>query len=156
MPGKVKVIISDTQKAVRIPKGLRMLIRRSCIAVIHNHGVEEDTQVKVEFVDNDRLAELSSELSVDGSSSYIIVPDSDEKNSIGTLYLSVERAQELSQMHSNTLEQEVGACVVHGVMMLMDDIPDGSAEESKLRDKEEYIMYQLGLPTSTAYVLNNS
>ncbi len=59
-------------------------------------------------------------------------------------------------MHSNTLEQEVGACVVHGVMLLMDDIPDGSAEESKLRDKEEYIMYQLGLPTSTAYVLNNS
>jgi len=31
---KVKVIITDSQKKVRIPTGLRMLVRRACIATL--------------------------------------------------------------------------------------------------------------------------
>lgn len=156
MSGKVKVIISDTQKTVRIPKGLRMLIRRSCIAVIQNQGVTEDTQVKVEFIDNSRLEELSRKFGVDGSSSYIIAPVADGSGCIGTLYLSMERAEALSQLHSHTLEQEVGSAVVRGVMLMLDEVPSDKTDETRLKDKEEYIMFQLGLPTSTAYILNNS
>ena len=33
---KVRVIITDSQRKVKIPSGLRMLIRRACIAVLRN------------------------------------------------------------------------------------------------------------------------
>ena len=58
---KVRVVISDTQKQVRIPSGLRMLIRRACIAVLRNEKFKGSSEVSVTFVDNAEIKKLNAE-----------------------------------------------------------------------------------------------
>ncbi len=155
MSVKYKVVITDEQKTVKIPKGLRMLIRRSCIAALQNENVNTDTQINVVFVDNQRISELNKEHFGDSTVvSCLTVPDDSE--ALGCIYISVEKAIELSDLHMDSLEREIGSNVVHAVLLLLGNKPETEIEESKLRDREEYIMYLLGLPASSAYALNNA
>ena len=50
MTGKIKVIIENRQKEVKIPTGLRMLIRRCCNAVLKLENFEGSAEVSVNFV----------------------------------------------------------------------------------------------------------
>ena len=49
---KVRVIIDNRQKAVKIPTGLRMLVRRCCNAVLRMENFSEPAEISVTFVDN--------------------------------------------------------------------------------------------------------
>lgn len=156
MAGKIKVVITDDQKAVRIPKGLRMLIRRSCIAALQDEQIENDTQVNVDFVDNRHISQLNKEYNdSEVPVTNIVIPNDDDK-CIGNIVISVEKTVEQAEMQMSTLEREIGYTVVHGVLQLTGNTPKNDLEESKLKDREEYIMYLLGLPTSSAYALNNA
>lgn len=156
MSVKYKVVITDKQKAVKIPKGLRMLIRRSCIAAFQDQKIDTDTRVNVDFVDNTQISELNNSHfgNDDVVTSLVVSKPTDE--TIGNIYISVEKAVELSERRLHSLEHEIGYNVVHGVLQLVGNTPDSEIEESKLRDREEYIMYLLGLPASSAYALNNT
>ena len=48
--GKVKVMISNNQTEVKVPVGIRMLIRRCCHAVLEYENFKEDAEVSVTFV----------------------------------------------------------------------------------------------------------
>ena len=61
MSNKVKVIISDDQKAVKIPTGIRLLIRRCCNAVLVNEKFEGSVEVSVRFVDDEEIQRLNLE-----------------------------------------------------------------------------------------------
>ena len=52
---KIRVIITNNQKAVKIPTGLRMLIRRCCHAVLELEHFEGSAEVSVRFVDNEQI-----------------------------------------------------------------------------------------------------
>lgn len=157
MAGKFKVVITDDQKAVRIPKGLRMLIRRSCIAALQNENIENDTQVNVDFVDNRHISKLNKEFNdSDATVSNIVIPKEGDDKCIGNIVISMEKTVEQAESQMSTLEREVGYTVVHGVLQLTGNTPKSDLEESKLKDREEYIMYLLGLPSSSAYALNNA
>ena len=56
-----KVLISNQQKAVKVPSGMRILIRRACNAVLKHEAFEGNAEVSVTFVDNARIAELNNE-----------------------------------------------------------------------------------------------
>ena len=50
---KIRVLISNRQKAVKIPTGLRMLIRRCCHAVLRLEQFPDSAEISVSFVDNE-------------------------------------------------------------------------------------------------------
>ena len=56
-----KVYITNHQKAVKIPSGLRILIRRSCNAVLEYEKFEGPAEISVTFVDNAAIAELNNQ-----------------------------------------------------------------------------------------------
>lgn len=58
---KLRVDIENQQKAVKIPTGLRMLVRRCCHAVLDLEKVDGSVQVDVTFVDNDRIHRVNRE-----------------------------------------------------------------------------------------------
>ena len=60
----VKVIISNDQKAVKVPTGIRMLIRRCCHAVLQLEGFKGSAEVSVRFVDNEQIRELNSSTAI--------------------------------------------------------------------------------------------
>ena len=58
--GKVKVIIDNRQREVKIPTGIRLLIRRCCNAVLQLEHFEGDAEVSVSFVDEEEIRKLNS------------------------------------------------------------------------------------------------
>ena len=57
MTEKTKVVISEEQKSVKVPKGLRMLIRRCCLATLQLAGYERAAKVHVILTDNETVSE---------------------------------------------------------------------------------------------------
>ena len=49
-----KVLITNEQNAVKVPSGLRILIRRSCNAVLEYEKFDGPAEISVTFVDNAR------------------------------------------------------------------------------------------------------
>lgn len=50
-----KVYITNKQKAVKVPSGLRILIRRACHAVLEYEHFEGSAEISVTFVDDEEL-----------------------------------------------------------------------------------------------------
>ena len=58
---KIKVTIENKQKAVKVPTGVRLLIRRCCHAVLELEGFEGSAEVDVTLVDNDQIHRINLE-----------------------------------------------------------------------------------------------
>ena len=56
-----KVLITNDQNVIKIPSGLRILIRRSCNAVLDFEKFDGPAEISVTFVDNNRIHELNRE-----------------------------------------------------------------------------------------------
>ena len=55
-----KVLITNDQNVVKVPSGLRILIRRSCNAVLDFEHFDGPAEISVTFVDNNRIHELNT------------------------------------------------------------------------------------------------
>ena len=56
---KVKVMVKNNQTEVRVPVGIRMLIRRCCQAVLVVEHFKQDAEVSVSFVSNAEIRRLN-------------------------------------------------------------------------------------------------
>ena len=56
---KIKVMIRNNQKKIKLPVGLRLLVRKCCQAVLVTEKFEHDAEVSVSFVDNKEIHQLN-------------------------------------------------------------------------------------------------
>ena len=159
---KIRVIITNTQKKVRVPTGLRMLIRRSCIAVLRNEGFEGPAEVSVTFVDNDEIRKLNAQyrdkdietdvlsfpMGVNGE--YDTNLDTGAKI-LGDVVLSMEKAVEQAELYGHGLNREVGYLTVHSMLHLMGYDHMEPLDKVHMREREEAVMHQLGLDVRLGY-----
>ncbi len=163
MSNKVKVIISDDQKAVKIPTGIRLLIRRCCNAVLVNEKFEGSVEVSVRFVDDEEIHRLNLEYrNMDKSTDVLSFPlgengvydinyDTGAKM-LGDIVISVEHAVEQAKTYGHTLQREIGFLTVHSMLHLLGyDHEQGGLEQMRMREKEEEILRQLGLRRNGNY-----
>lgn len=153
---KVKVIITDRQKKVRIPTGLRMLIRRACIAVLREEKFEGDSEVSVSFVDNEEIRKLNKEFrNIDSATDvlsfplgengvYDVNPDTGAKL-LGDVVISMERAQKQAMEYGHSFEREVCYLTVHSMLHLLGYDHMEPQEKAEMRMKEEIVMARIGL-----------
>lgn len=165
MPSKVKVVITNDQKTVKIPKGLRMLIRRCCTAVLTMEEFKEAAEVSVKLVDNEQIRELnrihrnidketdvlSFPLGVDGV--YDINLDTGEAQ-LGDIVISIEKAIEQAERYGHSLNREVGYLTVHSMLHLLGyEHEKGGLELLHMREKEEKTLTELGLKRDGSYYM---
>ncbi len=159
-----KVYISNRQNEVKVPSGIRLLIRRACNAVLQMEHFPETAEVSVTFVDNREIAELNRQyrnkpqptdvlsfpLGADGKY--------DRNNETGALMLgdviiSMERAMEQANLYGHSLQREVAFLTVHSMYHLLGyDHEKGGIEAVRMREKEESTLLKLGLPRTISYV----
>ena len=166
MPNKVKVVITNDQKTVKIPKGMRMLIRRCCTAVLRMEGFKDDAEVSVKMVDNAQIRELnrihrdmdretdvlSFPLGVDGV--YDVNLDTGEAQ-LGDIVISIEKAIEQAERYGHSLQREVGYLTVHSMLHLLGyDHENGGLELLHMREKEEQALSELGLKRDGSYYMD--
>lgn len=164
---RVKVLISNRQKKIKIPTGIRLLIRRCCHAVLEFEKMDGDFEVSVSFVDNENIKSLNSQyrekdvptdvlsfpLGCDGT--YDINQETGAQM-LGDIVISMEKAVEQAETYGHTLRREVAYLTVHSVLHLIGyDHEDGGIEMVRMREKEEAVLMSLGLPRGESYVLTD-
>lgn len=163
---KVRVIIDNRQKNIKIPTGLRMLIRRCCNAVLRMEKFPNAAEISVTFVNNEQIQELNKQYrDKDVPTDVLSFPmgengEYDENHAtgakiLGDIVISMEKAVEQAERYGHSLEREVGYLTAHSMLHLLGyDHEQGGIQRVHMREKEEQVMTQLGLPSSSSYVLD--
>ena len=74
---------------------------------------------------------------------------------MGDVVISMEKAAEQADRYGHTLQREVGYLTAHSVLHLLGyDHENNGLERVRMREKEELVMTQLGLPSTSSYVMN--
>ncbi|NLC78507.1 MAG: rRNA maturation RNase YbeY, partial [Ruminococcaceae bacterium] len=72
---------------------------------------------------------------------------------LGDIVISVEKAVEQADMYGHTFQREIAFLTVHSMLHLLGyDHEQGGLEEVHMREREELILKQLGLPRGMSYV----
>lgn len=161
---KLKVIISDDQKTVKVPTGIRLTIRRCCTAVLVYEKFEGTAEVSVTFVNDEQIRALNLQYrNKDASTDVLSFPLGEDgvwdKNletgasMLGDIVISIERAVEQAKLYRHTLQREIGFLCVHSMFHLLGYDHENSSEQAVvMREKEEEVLDQLGLSRVSSFV----
>lgn len=163
MSDKIKVIITNDQKEIKIPTGVRMLIRRCCNAVLVNENFEGSAEISVRFVDDEIIHELNREYRhVDRSTDVLSFPlgengvydinhDTGAKI-LGDIVISMQHAVMQADLYGHSLQREIAFLTVHSMLHLLGyDHEAEGLERVRMREREEAVLTQLGLKRNDSY-----
>ncbi len=162
----VKVIISNDQKQVKIPSGIRLLIRRCCHAVLELESFTDPAEISVRFVDNTEIRRLNKEYrNIDKETDVLSFPMGENGNYdvnldtgakvLGDIVISVEKAFEQAKMYNHAIQREIGFLTVHSMLHLLGyDHEQGGLEEVKMREKEETVLTKIGWKRDSSYYMD--
>jgi probable rRNA maturation factor len=160
---KVTVNITNSQKKVKIPSGIRILIRHCCRATLVSENITDNAEVSVTFVDNEQIRQLNAEYRDKDSATDVLSFPLGEDNTwdinhdnnsimLGDIVISLERAVEQAQMYNHSLRREIGFLTVHSMLHLLGyDHEAGGLEETIMYEKQEAILAQVGLTRDETY-----
>ena len=166
MTDKIKVIISNDQKDIKIPTGVRMLVRRCCNAVLRQENFEGSAEISVKFVNNEQIHKLNLEhRNIDRETDVLSFPlgengvydinhDTGAKM-LGDIVISIEKAFAQAEEYGHPLQREIAFLTVHSLLHLLGyDHENGGLEAVRMREKEESVLTQLGLKRNGSYYLD--
>jgi len=165
---KVKVAISNLQKDVKIPTGIRLLIRRCCHAVLELEKFEGSAEISVSFVNNEQIHKLNKEhRNIDRETDVLSFPlgengvydinlDTGAKM-LGDIVISIEKAVEQAKLYNHPLQREIGFLTVHSMLHLLGyDHEEGGIEAVRMREKEETVLTQIGWKRDSSYYMEEN
>lgn len=164
---KIRVVITNKQKTVKIPTGIRMLVRRCCNAVLQMEKFQGPAEISVTFTDNKGIKELNKQYrNKDIETDVLSFPmgengvyDTDMETGakiLGDVVISMEKARDQAELFGHSLQREVGYLTAHSVLHLLGYDHMENLEKVRMREKEELIMEQLGLPASSSYIVDDA
>ena len=165
MADKIRVVITNKQKTVKIPTGIRMLVRRCCNAVLQLEKFEGPAEISVTFTDNVGIRELNKQYRDKDIETDVLsfpmgengVYDIDTETGakiLGDVVISVEKARDQAELYGHSFQREIGYLTAHSVLHLLGYDHVEMLEKVRMREKEELVMEQLGLPASSSYIVD--
>jgi len=153
----VKVNITSRQKAIKLPVGTRLLIRKACNATLQYENFPDSAEVDVILVDDKIIHEINLEQrNIDSPTDVLSFPLGEngiyDKNPqtgaymLGDVVISVETAFRQADLYGHGIEREIAFLTVHSMLHLLGyDHVNGGLEKEIMREKEEAILDNLGL-----------
>lgn len=153
----VKVNISVKQKQIKLPSGIRLLIRKACIATLSFEKLEGPCEVDVSLVNDDMIKEMNAQFrNIDASTDVLSFPlgengvyDTNPETGakmLGDIVISVEHALSQAHLYGHGIEREIAFLTVHSMLHLLGyDHVNGGLEQTVMREKEEQVLEALGL-----------
>lgn len=163
---KIKVNITNKQKCVKLPSGIRMLVRRACIAVLKSENFPYSAEVDVSFVDDKQIQELNTQFrNINASTDVLSFPlgengeydQNPETNAkmLGDVIISVEHAVHQAKEYGHSFDREIAFLTVHSMLHLLGyDHVNGGIEAQNMREKEEAVLLKMGLSREVAFTEN--
>ena len=153
---KLKVYVKNNQTEVKVPVGIRLLIRRCCQAVLSTEGYKENAEVSVSFVSNTEIKKLngiyrnkdsvtdvlSFPLSVNGETE---ISKETGYNMLGDIVISLETAVKQAQNYGHSKLRELAFLVAHSMLHLCGYDHMEPEEAAVMEQKQEAALNQLGI-----------
>ncbi len=162
--GKLKVSIKNNQNNVKIPSGIRLLIRRCCHAVLISEGFTQNAEVSVSFVSNQEIQSLNKTYrQKDSVTDVLSFPLTGEDGTmeisaetgfvmLGDIVISIETAVKQANIYGHSLSREIGFLTVHSMLHLLGyDHETSPLDERIMREKEEAVLEKLGISRELTY-----
>ncbi len=156
-------MIRNNQKKIKLPSGLRLLVRKCCQAVLVTESFGHDAEVSVSFVDNAEIHRLNKLYrNVDKPTDVLSFPlgengvyDVNNETGaylLGDVVISMETAVKQARIYNHSLEREVGFLTVHSMLHLLGyDHETTPLEAAKMHEKEELVLERLGITRDKEY-----
>ena len=146
-----------------VNEGQRAFIRKVIRTALAAEGVDFPCEVDVLLTNDEAIHQINLDMrQVDRPTDVLSFPlgvdgkyDVDENNGckmLGDIVISMERAQEQANLYGHPLQREVAFLTVHSMLHLLGyDHENGGLEAMRMREKEEAVLLQLGLPRTVSY-----
>lgn len=153
----VKVSIFDKQKDLKLPTGIRLLVRRACNATLVFENFDGAAEIDVTFVNDEQIREINkTHRNIDSSTDVLSFPlgangqyDINHETGaymLGDIVLSVEHAFAQAELYGHSIQREIAFLTVHSMLHLLGyDHENGGLEEATMFEKQEEILKELGL-----------
>ncbi len=160
---RVKVSIVNKQKAIKIPAGIRMLVRRACNAVLAEEGFPWNAEVDVSFVDDEQIEKLNTEFrNIARSTDVLSFPLGEDgvydenmltgAKLLGDVIISVEHACRQAEEYGHSIQREIAFLTVHSMLHLLGyDHVNNDLEAETMREKEESVLLKMGLSREVTF-----
>lgn len=164
---KIKVMISNKQTEVKIPSGIRLLIRRCVNAVLAEENFNHSAEVSVSFVNNSEIQTLNEfyrkkNMPTDvlsfplGENGVYDVNQETGAYMLGDIVISLQKAVYQAEIYGHTLQREIGFLTVHSMFHLLGyDHEKGGIDARVMREKEERVLTELGIARVNSFVIHN-
>ena len=162
---KLKVYVKNNQTEVKVPVGIRLLIRRCCQAVLATEKFANDAEVSVSFVSNNEIRNLNKAYrNKDSVTDVLSFPLTSEDGTtetnpdtnavqLGDVVISLETAVKQAQNYGHSLEREIGFLTVHSMLHLLGyDHETSQLDMRIMREKEESVLEKLGISRDVTFV----
>ena len=156
-------MIRNNQKKIKLPVGLRLLVRKCCQAVLVSENFDKSAEVSVSFVDNNEIRRLNrlyrdKDKPTDvlsfplGENGVYDVNNETGAVLLGDVVISIETAIKQAKMYNHPLEREVGFLTVHSMLHLLGyDHETSPLEAERMHEKEEMVLERLGVTRDNTY-----
>jgi len=161
---KLKVSITNMQKEMKIPTGIRLLIRKCCHAVLQLEGMSGNFEVSVSFLDNESIRELNHKYrNKDSVTDVLSFPSGENGNfevnqetgatMLGDIAISIPMVYKQAEQYGHSIQREFAYLTVHSMLHLLGyDHEAGGLAQVRMREKEEEVLARLGLQRDASYV----
>ena len=165
---KLKVYVKNNQNEIKVPVGIRMLIRRCCQAVLTTESFTDNAEVSVSFVSNSEIRLLNKNYrNKDRVTDVLSFPLMEENNVernpetgyvlLGDIVISLETAVKQASNYGHSPEREIGFLTVHSMLHLLGyDHETSPLDERIMREKEESVLEKLGISRDTTFITGES
>lgn len=162
---KLKVYVKNNQSEVKVPVGIRLLIRRCCQAVLTTENFVRDAEVSVSFVSNNEIKNLNKiyrekdsvtdvlSFPLTGEDGTVEINPETGAVQLGDVVISLETAVKQAQNFGHSLEREIGFLTVHSMLHLLGyDHETSQLDQRIMREKEESVLEKLGISRDVTFV----
>lgn len=139
--------ITNEQESFELRVAMKAIVRKAVFNTLVYEGFDNDAEISVTFVDNDRIKELNSQYrgkdSVTDVLSFPLYDDFSEiieesgAVALGDIVISIERAAKQGYEIGHSVYHEVAFLCVHSTLHLL-----GYDHEASVEDEEEMIKKQ--------------
>ena len=154
-----KVHIKKKKKVVTVPVGLRLSLRRVCVAVLRGEGFNCSAEVSITFADDSYMHELNKKYRGKDSPADMLsfpsilengeyeVNDETGAKILGDIVLSIERAKRESDEEHSSMKGKLLFWTAHSLLHLLGyDHEKNRRDGIIMRDRAEVALSSVGYP----------
>ena len=147
---------SNEQDKLSPPENFEELVEKCARAALEEEQIEDDAEVSVTLVDNERIRELNNEFrEIDRETDVLSFPLGDENGFetnpdtdailLGDIVISLEKAQSQAEEYGHSFLREVAFLLTHSLFHLLGYDHMTPDEEKEMFAKQEKVLEKLGI-----------